>query len=222
MTDRKPSDHDAEDFGVVNLQTPGEIDYMARQRYRGEGQRDGERNATRRAYLGAYSLGEEVDTPHGTGVIVDEFIKTREFAGETIQASDDNVSYAVAVEDTPGDRGYGIYQEEDLEDGELDVTGPADPDDVVEAEMSGLTMNPEEMNPDEARLSVTDFRYPESWRESDTPNRVILMKAWAGMNAQFDCGGDCCMGEMRGEVVNPAAFCASMKDRILLTEDWRS
>jgi len=69
------------------------------------------------------------------------------------------------------------------------------------------------------------FSYPESWEESETPARLILLKAWAGMNGQFDCGGDCCKGEMLSSGMSEQAanrFCASMKDRVLGGwEGWR-
>lgn len=68
-----------------------------------------------------------------------------------------------------------------------------------------------------AELGVTDWDYPPSWRQSPTPNRVILLKAWAGMNGSFDG----CQREMRGEIGRTAPFCAAMKDRVLLTEQWR-
>jgi len=69
------------------------------------------------------------------------------------------------------------------------------------------------------------FSFPDSWEESDTPARLILLKAWAGMGGQFDCGGDCCHGTMvKNGFTDGAAnrFCASMKDRVLGGwEGWR-
>lgn len=60
--------------------------------------------------------------------------------------------------------------------------------------------------------------YPDSWRKSERPNRVILLDAWTSMGATFRG----CRREMAGEMVNPNRFCASMKDSVYGTEMWRS
>jgi hypothetical protein len=69
-----------------------------------------------------------------------------------------------------------------------------------------------------------DWDYPESWKEAETPARLILLDAWSSMGGQFSCGGGCCKGTMlTSGMSNRAAnqFCASMKDRVLLWEGWR-
>ena len=53
--------------------------------------------------------------------------------------------------------------------------------------------------------------------ESETPARVIALKAWSGMGGRFTG----CVREMRGNVSRPNAFCADFKDRILGWEGWR-
>ncbi len=59
--------------------------------------------------------------------------------------------------------------------------------------------------------------YPDSWEESDTPARMILLDAWASMGASFDG----CQREMRGEIGRTAPFCAAMKDEVYGTTSWR-
>jgi len=62
-----------------------------------------------------------------------------------------------------------------------------------------------------------DFTMPDSWRESDTPARVIALKAFAGMGGSFDG----CVREMRSETRNPEAFCGAFLDEVLGYEAWR-
>lgn len=149
-------------------------------------------NATR------YSEGDEVDTPDGVGVVVE--IRTEDFEGPDgdVQASDDSPAYVVGTED-----GAGVYRASDLEATtiETDVEDP-------EAQLTGnaLTANQE-----------GHFEWPESWTESETPARIIALKAWAGLGGRFTS----CRREMAGEIASPARFCADMKDRILMWEGWR-
>lgn len=66
------------------------------------------------------------------------------------------------------------------------------------------------------------FNWPDSWKKSSTPARLIALDAWASMGAQFNCNsGQCCTGTMKGKVRDPEGFCASFKDRIFGTELWR-
>jgi hypothetical protein len=163
---------------------------------------------------GSFSEGQEVDTPSGMGVVVE--VRTEEFDGPdgTEEATSNNPAYVVGVED-----GVRVYREDELGSGQID----ADVDNP-EGELGS--------DGDEAASALIEaargdgrFSYPESWEESDTPARLILLKAWAGMNGQFDCGGDCCKGEMLSSGMSEQAanrFCASMKDRVLGGwEGWR-
>jgi len=59
--------------------------------------------------------------------------------------------------------------------------------------------------------------WPPSWRKSERPNRVILLDAWTSMGATFRG----CRREMAGNIRNPNAFCASMKDTIYSHTHWR-
>jgi hypothetical protein len=167
------------------------------------------------AAAGSYREGDEVDTPEGVGVVVE--VRTEEFEGpegDVIDATSDEPAYVVGVED-----GVRVYREDELGSGQID----ADVDNP-EGELGS--------DGDEAASALIEaargdgrFSYPESWTESETPARLILLKAWARMNGQFDCGGECCKGEMLSSGMSePAAnrFCASMKDRVLGGwEGWR-
>ena len=155
-----------------------------------------------------FSEGDEVDTPDGPGVVVE--IRTGTFegpGGDEIDPSEDSPAYIVAVRS-----GAKVYRPGDLTDGSLDVEGVDDPvddlDDAAEA-----TAAAEAANPDDGRR----FDYPDSWDESPTPNRIILLKAWAGLGGRFTS----CRRKMAGNIASPARFCASMKDRVLEWEGWR-
>lgn len=59
--------------------------------------------------------------------------------------------------------------------------------------------------------------WPDSWKESNKPARLIAMDAWASMGASFRG----CRREMRKSMANPNRFCASFKDHIYMTTYWR-
>jgi hypothetical protein len=154
-------------------------------------------NATR------YEEGDEVDTPDGVGVVVE--VRTEDFEGPdgAVEASDDSPAYVVGTMD-----GASVFRASDitlLEGGiETDIENPEQ--DLAE-QSANMSSNQE-----------TTFGFPDSWEESDTPARLILLKAWAGLGGRFTS----CVREMRGELVgSPDRFCASFKDRVLQWEGWR-
>lgn len=59
--------------------------------------------------------------------------------------------------------------------------------------------------------------WPESWRESDKPARLIALDAWTSMEMSHTG----CVREMRGKVSRPNAFCAAWKDEIYGHPYWR-
>lgn len=149
-----------------------------------------------------FSEGDEVDTPDGVGVLVE--IRTEDFEGPdgSVTASEDDPAYVVGTMD-----GASVFREDDLSEGEIetDVENP-------EGELA------EEMDANVRANQETTFGIPDSWRESDQPARLILLKAWAGLGGRFTS----CVREMRGDLVgSPDRFCASMKDRVLQWEGWR-
>lgn len=164
-----------------------------------------------------FSEGNKVDTPDGLGVVTGVWEQTWEDDGEEVDASSDSPAYTVALIDG----GFGHYPESDVSEAgdewpDPDVDDPAsDLADAAEAAAENSL----------AKQGITDWDYPESWDESERPNRVILLDAWSSMRGQFDCaGGGCCKGTMRQAGMGERAsdqFCASMKDRVLGTEAWR-
>ncbi|ESS11043.1 MAG: hypothetical protein A07HR60_02188 [uncultured archaeon A07HR60] len=146
----------------------------------------------------------------------DRFVFDTTFAGKEVAASGDEPGYTVAVEDP--ETGFVIVREPEISSGEMAVED-ADPDDIMETEMMVRLSESEEdeLKPETATLSVTNFDYPESWDVSPTPNRVILLKSYASMGGSISG----VRNEMVNEVSNPEAFAVAMKDRVLLTGDWR-
>lgn len=145
--------------------------------------------------------------------------------GETYQASDDSPVYIVATED-----GAEAATASDLEADDWS-SGREGPDQELAEEVAAADVaarleaaDQDFLDVGSLEASVTDWDYPESWTESDTPARLILLDAWASMGGQFDCGGGCCKGTMTKAGMSDRAsdqFCASMKDRVLMWEGWR-
>lgn len=165
-------------------------------------------NATR------YSEGDEVDTPDGVGVVVE--IRTEDFEGPDgdVESSDDSPAYVVGTED-----GAAVFRASELESTTIDVD--------VDNPTGQLTSNAANLH-DPTRRDILQtlglranqeghFEWPESWEESETPARVIALKAWAGLGGRFTT----CRREMAGEIASPSRFCADFKDRILQWHGWR-
>ena len=156
-----------------------------------------------------FSEGDEVDTPEGVGVVVE--IRTEDFEGpdgDTVEASDDSPTYIVGVES-----GAATFKASEITSGEIetDIDNPED-DLAGESDTNADSLSKQDV------LQETTFGIPDSWQDSTTPNRVILLKAWAGLGGRFTS----CVREMRGELVgSPDRFCGSMKDRVLQWEGWR-
>jgi len=129
-----------------------------------------------------------------------------------IEASPDSPTYVVVTEaDT--DRGMGLYKASDLEADEIETD--VDALDSTQEMAQAATLSA--LAPDDSRVAELDFTMPESWRESDTPARIIALKAFAGMGGSFDG----CVREMRGNVASPDRFCGAFLDEVLGYEAWR-
>jgi len=150
-----------------------------------------------------YEEGDIVATPDGDGVVSGVWEASWEDDGETIEASEDSPAYTVALVDG----GFGHFKASDLSETDLE-TDVEEPISDLEALIDVQTAT--------GNYEALDWTNPPSWRESETPARVIALKAWADMNGQFDCGGACCMGDLKD-----AELCASLKDYVLGTEQWR-
>lgn len=153
-----------------------------------------------------YGEGDQVSTPDGAGVVVDVLTETVEGEDQTVEASSDSPTYAVAVEDESV--GIGFYKASDLNAEEIDAEVPAPPSEGENTENAianalGFVRN--------------DFSPPRSWRQSEQPARLIALKALAGMGGSFDG----CVREMRGNVRTPNQFCGSFLDYALGNPYWR-
>jgi len=143
--------------------------------------------------------------------------------GETYEASDDSPVFVIATQDgaeavTASDLDVKDWStDRDNADQELAET-------VAGGDLEAADQDFTEVGTLSLEAGPTDWDYPESWKESDTPSRLILLDAWSSMGGQFDCGGGCCKGTMLKSGMSDRAsdqFCASMKDRVLLWEGWR-
>lgn len=163
-----------------------------------------------------YEEGDTVDTPAGVGVVVEVITEPDEDAD--IDASQSSPTYAVVVESE--DTGVGFYKASDLSSGELPETDVDNPEgDLAEMADNAADIDEFVANAVHSLKANQDgvFQWPESWRESDTPARIIALKAWAGMNGSVSG----CIREMRGNVTRPGAFCADFADRLYGTDFWR-
>ena len=161
-----------------------------------------------------YKEGDVVETDDGTIGVVSEVRKEGEFEGpdgETYEPTSDSPVYIVATESD--DQPSIAVRASDLQSSELpevDVENPEE--DLAEVAENSLTGN----------QTPGFFEWPESWVESETPARIIALKAWAGMGGRHgggSAGG--CTSTMRGKIAAPDRFCADLKDRILGWEGWR-
>jgi len=149
-----------------------------------------------------YSEGDVVQTPQGLGVV--SGVETEPFSGkndEEIDATPDSPTYIVGLKDTRV--GVGFYSASELAETEIPDTGVDEP---TEALFAGVDTD------DFEALQETTFGIPDSWEQSDTPNRVILLDAWSSMGGSFE-------GARRE--LGSARLAAAMKDRVLQWEGWR-
>lgn len=152
--------------------------------------------------------GSIVETPEGKGVvdeIITELGEDEEIQGTDLDPSDDSV-YVVAL--VSG--GFAFFKSDDVSSSEFDVD--VDGDSTEQIQSANAQSRLRSILP----FASNDWTMPDSWKESDTPARLILLDAWASMGGQFDCDGSCCMGELDSE-----RLCAAMKDAALGTTEWR-
>lgn len=164
-----------------------------------------------------YGEGDKVTTSDGTkGVVVEVYTEPFDGPdGSEVDATEDEPAYVIGTVD-----GAQAVSGDDLTDGDWSTDVGA-PDKKLAEDVDAAKHGDEER----AEAGPTDWDFPESWEESETPNRLILLDAWSSMGGQFDCpSGTCCKGTMMSGGMSDNAsdqFCASMKDRVLLWEGWR-
>jgi hypothetical protein len=164
-----------------------------------------------------YQEGDIVSTPDsGVGVIAGAVTEDQSAPDDSdlpdIEASADSPTYVVVTEEE-ANRGMGLYKASDLNATDIETEVDALDSTQEMAQAAALS----ELAPGDSRVAELDFTMPESWRESDTPARVIALKAFAGMGGSFDG----CVREMRGNVTSPDRFCGAFLDEVLGYEAWR-
>jgi len=166
-----------------------------------------------------YDEGDIVETPDGIGVIAgvlsetvaNEDLEVASDLPDEVEASSDSPTYVVVIDDdtTP----MRFYKAADLQAGEIDTD--VDPfGDMSEAAATACLGGTVDDDAEEARLAWSP---PESWRKSDTPARLIGLKAFASMNGDFSQ----CEKDLRGSVATTDDFCAAFFDWLLMNPYWR-
>jgi hypothetical protein len=196
------------DPGVVSLQSAASIDWFRSNR------------PSKEMLSNRYQTGDTVSTPdQGVGVVVDAVSENKEAPDDgdfsDIEASPDSPTYVVVTEDD-ADGGFGLFKAADLDMTEISTEVDALDSTKAVAAMAALAPDPDDIDSDNEYVEL-DFTVPRTWRQSDTPSRVIALKALAGMGGSFDG----CVREMRGEVSDPQEFCASFLDYALGYPYWR-
>ncbi len=168
-----------------------------------------------------YEEEDKVNTPDGRGFVVDVLTEGFDVEGEEkVEASEESPTYVVVIEDE--NKAFGYYKADDLEKEDWD-SGVEDP--VSDLKEVGdedreniLKVRIEEVLAAVRKNQEGHFTWPESWRKSDKPARLIAMDAWLSMGAS---GVSSCIRTMRGEVASPERFCADFADRLYQWEYWR-
>jgi len=175
------------------------------------------------ALANRYGEGDVVETPDGIGVIAaaitetvdDDALADTESAPDRIEASSDSPTYGVVTEQSG--QPVRFYKAADLKATEIDTD--IDPLGAVEDDASAASLC--EAGIDEAMLAWSP---PESWRDSDTPARLIALDAFSSMGGKHG-GGDSsggCVSTMRARGVNADEFCAAFLDYVYGGYDfWR-
>jgi hypothetical protein len=171
-----------------------------------------------------YSEGDVVEAGGKRGVVVDIYEGNVVVDGETTEGSGDSPVYIIAHED-----GSAAFKASEIEKSDWNEDIPdevSDPEKAKEAETANIYEDAKQTN---IRLQNVEFAgfiagrnpglgwdsWPPTWEKSPKPARLILLDAWSSMGGTFRG----CRTEIHGPRAD--AFCASMKDEVLLTEDWR-
>lgn len=182
------------------------------------------------------------------GVIVGKLTESFEWPSENVpedaqaevgedEEIDEGMSKLAASSDDPvyivarASGGSKPFHSSDLESisrdeavGDLDVEDPEE--DLDDAEMSAtysMVDNPysiaELQNIPGVRDPHIGFKdWPDSWKESEKPARLIALDAWSSLGGTFRT----CRADMAGRISRPARFCAAFKDEMLGTTRWRN
>lgn len=167
--------------------------------------------------VGPYEFGSLVQTPDGMGAVVERVtsVPDHEKVPDNLSASEDNPLYAVVM----GDGRHGsvgniaFYHFEQLDSVNSDISSQ----EAMQAFNDGEDTNQNARIC--ARKANGDWTPPETWRESETPARLIAMKAFQSMGGDFDG----CTREMSKAdgITDDEKFCAAFLDYIFGHTYWR-
>lgn len=170
-----------------------------------------------------YEEEQKVRTPDGRGVIVDVLTEGFEAEGEDVEASESSPTYVVVTESE--DKPFGYYKADVIEAEDWNA-GVEAPEEDLKEEGGEDRENALRIRLERALAALSGrenvagdgrFTWPESWRESDKPARLIALDAWVSMGGSVDA----CIVEMRGEIADPGRFCADFADRLYMWDYWR-
>jgi heat shock protein HspQ len=155
------------------------------------------------------------------GFVVDVLTEGFDVEEASVEASEEEPKYVVVTESDS--KPFAFYSEDELEAEDWD-SGIENPQDELEEDEEESRENL--LGRVERGLRIAfgrenqegHFTWPESWRESEKPARLIAMDAWISMGPS---GVSSCIREMRGEVADPGRFCADFADRLYMWDYWR-
>lgn len=195
----------------------------------------------------SFSEGDIVvyDDDGHVGVVTGKLTETMEWPigdeeTEEIEASSDDPVYVIARE-TGGSKPYRGDELESITEDEAFGDVDVDPVETVdEAEMARVYYVVDDPNDydelQEAKETIRQRReelidipgvddpsvgwdsWPDSWEESEKPNRLILLDMWTTVSGTWTG----CVSRLSGRVSRIERFCASTKDEVLGTERWRN
>jgi PBSX family phage portal protein len=196
----------------------------------------GHRESANSSKYAQYEAGDAVEYGDGQqGMVVEIFLSSIEWPvgeddTEDVEASESDPVYLVAR----ASGGSSLFEESELtetDDFVSDANG-GDPEELAEAERIGeaytLAEDPSDLNSFNTavraveKLSTPGVDEPGvGFSPGDPPNwdyPVSYFKAWRSLGMSHDS----CSREMTGDIRNPDAWCAQMKDTVLGTERWRN
>jgi hypothetical protein len=169
------------------------------------------------------SVEEKVETPDGRGLIVDILEEGFDVEEGSVEATPSDPKYVVVTESE--EKPFGYYTEDEVEPSEWE-TGVDEPEKDLKEEEGGERGNAIKIRVEQALAALRGrenvfgdghFTWPESWRESDTPARLIALDAWVSMGGSVSG----CIREMKGEVGDAGRFCGDFADRLYQWDYWR-
>lgn len=157
-----------------------------------------------------FSETDVVETDSGTlGLVLDVLTSDFEWPGgdgtTTVEASDSNPAYIVAVESGGSD----VFRTSDLSPASFpdDEENKKDLDEVeITAQLTAANIP----GVDDPEVGFGPGE-PEGW------TRLSYLSAYASVGGSFTT----CVGEMSGDVRSPKRWCAALKDEVYGTELWR-